>query len=53
MDSLKAQTNKKWTSSEKYRDNWEKIFKKKEDDVSDESPNKSETNKKKENKNER
>ena len=28
MDSLKAQTNKKWTSSEDYRDNFDKIFKK-------------------------
>ncbi len=26
--SVKADTNAKWTSSDKYRDNWDKIFKK-------------------------
>lgn len=24
--SVKAETNKKWTSTEDYRDNWERIF---------------------------
>jgi len=30
MSSMKSDTNKKWTSSDKYRDNWDSIFKKEE-----------------------
>jgi hypothetical protein len=32
MDSDKAKVNKKWTSSDKYRDSYDKIFKKKENE---------------------